>query len=231
MPKKIGLVSQHLEHIGARALDEYQAIIRAYVRHREGVYALYRKDRLYYIGLARDLSWRLGAHLKDRHMGKWDSFSVYLTVDGQHMKELESLMLRVIAPKPKGNKQSGKFAVSENLRRRFTRDIKEFQKIELGELIGLSRKKRNNGPYQSIASLAEYVQRNGRGLRLRATYKGKTYRALVLKDGTVRYQKVRYTSPSAAGSAVIQRACNGWAFWHYQRAPGQWVRLSTLRLN
>jgi hypothetical protein len=231
MPQKSGLVSQHLEHINARALDEYQAIIRAYVRRREGVYALYRRDRLYYVGLARDLNWRLGAHLKDRHMGNWDSFSVYLTVDGQHMKELESLMLRVISPKPKGNKQSGKFAMSENLRRRFTRDIKEYQRKELGELIGLLRKKRDDGRDQSSGLLAEYVQRNGKGIRLCATYKGKRYRALVLKDGTVRYQKVRYTSPSAAGSAVIQRACNGWAFWRYQRAPGQWVRLSMLRLN
>lgn len=26
-------------------------------------------------------------------------------------------------------------------------------------------------------------------------------------------------------------ACNGWGFWRYQRAPGQWMRLSTLRGN
>jgi hypothetical protein len=140
MQKKNGLVCQHLEHISVRALDQYQSIIRAYVRHREGVYALYRKRRLYYVGLASDLKWRLGAHLKDRHKEKWDSFSVYLTVNDQHLKELESLMLRVILPKPKGNKQSGKFAMSENLLRRFKGDIKEFQKKELGELIGLAPK-------------------------------------------------------------------------------------------
>src|SRR5579872_1414644 len=122
MRKKIGLVSQHLEHINVSALEKYQAIIRDYVRRREGVYALYRKGRLYYVGLASDLKWRLGTHLKDRHKEKWDSFSVYLTVTDQHLKELESLMLRVISPKPIGNKQSGKFAVSENLLRKFRRD-------------------------------------------------------------------------------------------------------------
>ena len=69
--------SQHLEYINVSALDKYQKIIRAYSRQREGVYALYRKGRLYYVGLASDLKWRLGAHLKDRHKEKWDRFSVY----------------------------------------------------------------------------------------------------------------------------------------------------------
>lgn len=90
MPKKVGLVCQHLEHISVRALDQYQQIIRAYVRQREGVYALYKKRRLYYVGLASDLKWRLGAHLKDRHKEKWDSFSVYLTVNDRKRVSLPS---------------------------------------------------------------------------------------------------------------------------------------------
>jgi hypothetical protein len=229
MPKKTGLVCQHLEHISVDALDQYQQIIGAYVRKREGVYALYRKHRLYYVGLASDLKWRLGAHLKDRLKGKWDSFSVYLTVNDQHLKELESLLLRVISPRPEGNQQSGKFAVSENLLRRFKRDIKEFHKRQLGELIGFAPKRPRQGGLQAESLLAEYVRRTGKSLRLRAVYKGKTYRAFARKDGTVRYKNRKYTSPSAAGKAVIQMACNGWAFWRYQRAPGQWVRLSTLR--
>lgn len=138
-------------------------------------------------------------------------------------------MLRVILPKPKGNQQSGKFAVSENLLRRFKKDIKEFQKKELGELIGLAPKQPKQSRDEADSLLAEYVQRTGKNLRLRAVYKGKTYRAFAQKDGTVRYKNRKYMSPSAAGKAVILRGCNGWAFWRYQRAPGQWVRLSKLR--
>ena len=231
MSKRNGLVSQHLEHINVRALDQFQQIIRSYVRQRVGVYALYRKGRLYYVGLASDLKWRLGAHLKDRHREKWDSFSVYLTVDGQHLKELESLMLRVILPKPKGNKQSGKFAMSENLIRKFKKDIKDFQKNELGKLIGLTTKLPKQIDGQAQDPLAEYVQRTGKSLRLRAIYKGTTYRAFVQKDGIVRYKNRKYMSASAAGKAVIQRGCNGWAFWRYERAPGQWVRLSNMRVG
>jgi hypothetical protein len=229
MPKKTGLVSQHLEHINVLALEKYQSIIRAYVRKREGIYALYRKGRLYYVGLARDLKWRLGAHLKDRHKEKWDSFSVYLTVDGRHLKELESLMLRVISPKPKGNKQSGKFAMSENLKRKFKRDIEVSQKRELGNLLGITSRQPKPNSDEPGSILAEFVERNGKNLRLQAVYKGKKYRAFVGEDGTVRYKNRKYPSPSAAGQAVILRACNGWAFWRYQRAPGQWIRLSAVR--
>lgn len=45
---------------------------------------------------------RVNHHLKDWHKGKWDRFSVYLTNDDEHIKPLESLMLRII--NPKGNK-------------------------------------------------------------------------------------------------------------------------------
>src|SRR5207302_939452 len=64
---------------------------------------------------------------------------------------------------------------------------------------------------------------------LRARYKGKLVKARVLRDGSIRFNAHRYTSPSLAGRAVIKRACNGWTFWTYQRAPGDWVFLDTLR--
>jgi hypothetical protein len=231
MPKKSPLVSQHLEHIKFNALEDYQQIIRTYIRRREGVYALYRKGTLYYVGLASDLKWRLGNHLKDRHKEKWDAFSVYLTVNAEHLKELESLMLRVIKPMPKGNKQSGKFPMSENLLGRFKKDIKEHEKKRLRELIGIAPKILKQRQVRSDSLLAEYVKRTGKSLRLRAVYKGKTYRAFAQKDGIVRYKNRKYMSASAAGKAVIQRGCNGWAFWRYERAPGQWVRLSNMRVG
>ncbi|HAL56917.1 MAG TPA: hypothetical protein DCP63_10700 [Bacteroidetes bacterium] len=34
-----------------------------------GIYALYRNEKLYYVGLTRDLFGRLNWHLKDRHAG------------------------------------------------------------------------------------------------------------------------------------------------------------------
>ena len=52
MAKRAQLVSQHLENISHEALSKYQDVIRSYVRGRQGIYALYRKNELYYVGLA-----------------------------------------------------------------------------------------------------------------------------------------------------------------------------------
>ena len=75
MARKPALVTQHLEGVSRELLEEHQEIVRRYVRARNGVYALYRGKRLYYVGLATNLKNRLGHHLKDRHHGSWDRFS------------------------------------------------------------------------------------------------------------------------------------------------------------
>lgn len=66
MPKRAPLVTQHLERISREALEEYQDIVKKFVRGRQGVYALYRGEKLYYVGLASNLRNRLRHHLKDR---------------------------------------------------------------------------------------------------------------------------------------------------------------------
>src|SRR3989304_219215 len=132
MPKRAPLVTQHLEKISRDALEKYQDIVKAFVRGRQGVYALYRGDKLYYVGLATNLRNRLKHHLKDRHGQSWDRFSVYLTIGDSHLRKLEALILRTMGPT--GNKQKGKFARSEDLRRRFRRDIK---RCVLAEVDGL----------------------------------------------------------------------------------------------
>ena len=232
MATRAPLVCQHLENLSRLVLEKYQTIIRNYVRNREGVYALYRRGKLYYVGLASDLQWRLKHHLKDRHGQSWDRFSIYLTIGDKHLKELESLLLRVIQPKPRGNKQSGRFLSSENLRRRFKKDIKQCQQRELHSLIGgkefLKAKARpmsvevNNGP-----ELSKYLK--GQGFQLRAYHKGNTLKARVRRDGQIRFKSRIYKSPSAAGASAVGHACNGWHFWKFERAPGDWVLLSKLR--
>jgi hypothetical protein len=101
MRRKTSLVSQYLENISRQALEKYQDIIRGYARRRPGVYALFRRGRLYYVGLASNLRSRLQMHLRDRHSGSWDRFSIYLTIGDSHLKELESMILRIV--KPQGN--------------------------------------------------------------------------------------------------------------------------------
>lgn len=230
MAKPAQLVCQHLENISRDALAKYQKIVRRYVLGRQGIYALYRRGKLYYVGLASDLRWRLNMHLRDRHGLSWDRFSVYLTIGESHLRELESLLLRVVRPKPKGNKQRGKFARSENLLRRFARDIKTLQRDELYSIVGqeiVKRPSRNKpGPARGMPPLAKYVSAP---MKLRARLKGKAFHARLRRDGTIRFRGKSYRSPSGAGLAACKHSCDGWWFWKYERAPGDWVRLKELR--
>jgi len=134
MVKRKALVCQQLENISREALGRYQNIIRQYVRRRYGVYALYRKGKLQYVGLASNLRSRLSRHLRDRHQDSWDRFSVYLTIGDTHLKELEALILRIV--KPAGNKVKGKFAKCEDIRKKFARDVRRRQRDELKSLLG-----------------------------------------------------------------------------------------------
>ena len=111
--KKGQLVCQHLENVSRDALENYGDIIREYVRGRHGIYALFRRKNLYYVGLASNLRNRLKAHLKDRHAQTCDRFSVYLTIQNEHTHELEALVMRIASPK--GNQQTGKLVRSQDL--------------------------------------------------------------------------------------------------------------------
>jgi len=95
-------------------------------------YALYKGKDLYYVGLAKNLRSRLHGHLKDRHAEAWDRFSVYLTQGDEHLKELESLVLRIAAPT--GNRVAGKFIGARDLLSVFRQRITSSQKRELAAI-------------------------------------------------------------------------------------------------
>lgn len=231
---------EYLENISHEALSDYQNLIRDYVRGRFGLYALYDGDSLYYVGLASELNHRLKRHLSDKHGRKWDRFSIYLTISDGHLKELESLFLRI--GKPLGNSQKGKFANAKNLNREFDRDIGLWQRSVRDRLMGRNRKakrrstanarkqlrKRDSDQKSKAVRLPPLSGLLRRG-RLRATYKAVTYTANVRSSGRIRYKGKLYNSPSEAAEAICGRAVNGWYFWRFQSRPGQWERLQSLR--
>jgi hypothetical protein len=227
--RKGQLVSQQLENVSREALEKYQDIIKNYVRGRHGIYALYRRNRLYYVGLASNLRNRLKHHLKDRHAHTWDRFSVYLTIKDEHLHELEALVLRIASPT--GNRQTGKLVRSQDLRPEFKRAINKYHQKEIISIFGQTEKEltkvvtpKDQHGRQPI--LAPYVSKR---FEIRLRYKGKLYRAMVRKDGSILYKGKTYNSPSLAGSAIKDRATNGWKTWIYERAPGDWVLLDILR--
>jgi hypothetical protein len=221
------LVTQHLENISRKALENYEDIIRSYVRRRYGIYALYRGKRLYYVGLASNLLNRLAQHLRDRHADTWDRFSIYLTIGDRHLKELESLILRTASPR--GNRTRGRFARSADLRRQFKREIAEHQKAERDSLFRLKQPLDNGGrpDKKNRGVLAKYTK--GKSFKIRSTYKGRTYFARVRPDGRIRYGGELYRAPSSAAYKVLGRPADGWFFWRFERAPGDWMPLDELR--
>lgn len=68
-----------------------------------------------------------------------------------------------------------------------------------------------------------------RKFKIRMLYKGKVHKAVVRKNGTIRYKEKVYNSPSLAAQAVRGMPSNGWVWWKYERAPGDWILLDELR--
>jgi hypothetical protein len=222
------LVCQHLENVSRKVLERYQGILRGYVRGRHGVYALYRRSKLHYVGLVFNLFSRLNQHLRDRHAETWDRFSIYLTIADSHLKELESLVLRIASPR--GNREKGTFARSDDLRGKFRRDIAVAQRSELESLFeGSSARKPAEKSVEKEGrrpTLAPFVKQP---FMIRFRYKGKRYVGRVRTDGKIRFLGRLFNSPSLAAMAVAKRAMNGWTTWEYERAPGDWVLLDELR--
>jgi hypothetical protein len=75
--------------------------------------------------------------------------------------------------------------------------------------------------------LADYISA---AMTIRARHKGKVIKAVVRKTGHITFDGKQFTSPSLAGAHAVKRpTCNGWTFWQFERAPGDWVPLDTLR--
>lgn len=230
------LVLGYLERISSKVFSDFSGQLTALVGKRHGVYALYKGDRLYYVGLAANLRSRVKQHLSDKHQGKWDKFSLYLVHEPNHLRELESLILRV--SDPKGNTKSGRLRHADNLQSDLQARIQAAQAAQVAALFGGRRKTKRRGPAAKPSvpdadkrppPLAPYMTKNW--IALRATMKGKEFRARVLKNGKVKFKGVLYNSPTMAGKAAIGRTVNGWTLWRYKNADGQWVKLDELRKN
>jgi hypothetical protein len=224
--KREALVHQHLENVSRELFELHPDIVRQFIGRNAGIYALYRKDKLYYVGLATGLRGRLKAHVKNRHGASWDRFSIYLTIKDQHLREIEALLLRIA--NPEGAKQRGKLAQSKDMRRGIARAIRQKQYSEASALFG-----RESTPVQNLRRVKDADSDLHRllpqGGRLMGTLKRKTFRARVSRNGKIRFNGKWYNSLTLAAVAAIKRPTNGWWFWKVERGRKNWVRLNKIR--
>ena len=230
--KTRAIVAGFIEKVNSQIFDGYQKEITDMIKGYQGLYALYKKDKLYYVGLARNLKSRIKHHLSNKHKGKWTHFSLYIIRKADHIKELESLLLRIAYPK--GNSQKGKLKSSKNLLPILKRQVKRKIKIEYEDLFKGDRtaakkiKKgiKNKNSERPLKGLLKNWQ------RIYCTYKGKDYKAMVKPNGIIEVfpSRERFDNPSMAGIAVTKKkTINGWKFWKYKDKTGKLVYIDRLR--
>jgi len=124
------LVRYYAEGVGASILENSQESVKRVIGRKSGIYVLSRNGEPYYVGLASKIRSRLGRHLKDKHKGKWDRFSIYLIRRKKFLRDVESILIRVLSPK--GNGQRGRFAKKGNLVGKLKKEILRDVKHTLG---------------------------------------------------------------------------------------------------
>ena len=121
------LIKGILERKPSVALKYLAPKLKELLHDRSGIYALYKGDDLYYVGLGTRLHSRLRRHLRDRLSGKWDSFSVFVIRKIKYLKDLETLILRMV-PKVKGIEVKSRIPHDRALEREYRRLVREHSK-------------------------------------------------------------------------------------------------------
>jgi hypothetical protein len=115
-------VNQYAEKISLKKLNTVITLSKKF-RKKIGFYFLYKGDHLYYVGIGNVIT-RLKSHAyADKHKGKWDNFSFYITESIEHAKEIETIIQR--SAQIDGNVKRGKLKNAKNL----TEHIKQFDSI------------------------------------------------------------------------------------------------------
>jgi hypothetical protein len=224
------IITGHLEKIGSNVFDNYSSVITELIKGNQGIYALYKNDRLYYVGLASNLKSRINAHNKDKHQNKWTHFSLYIIRKEDHIKEIESLVLRISYPK--GNSVRGKLKQSKDLRPLLKRKLKDEWIKQLGVMIGNKIRPAGKIKKGKIKKTGERPLHGyfPEGKIIHANYKGKEYKAWVYSNGRIKVNSEIFDSPSLAGLAITKkRTMNGWRFWKYKDKNGELVYIDKLR--
>ncbi|MHC4394688.1 MAG: restriction system modified-DNA reader domain-containing protein [Planctomycetota bacterium] len=225
------IVEAYLERIGQKVFKDFSSVITGLIKGNQGIYALYKRDKLYYIGLASNLKNRIKHHLNDKHKNYWTHFSLYIISKQEHIKEFESVVLRIAYPK--GNRVKGKLSRAKNLRPSLKRRLKAEWVRQIDGIIG--GKKKEAVKRKVKKTKAGKAERPLKGLfrhyqAIYATYKGEQYKANVFKSGQIKLNGKLYDTPSGAGKAVINKgAVNGWHFWKYKDKSGELVQIVKLR--
>ena len=135
-PTKGALVKGASKAIPRELLDEpgFKKGLQEIMRGYSGLYVLYKRNSLYYIGLANNLYWRLHSHTRNKHKYRWDRFAIFRVDRVRYLKDIESLLLQVA--NPPGNAVGGHFhrdadftAVLRKIQTKQMRTLKRIKRV------------------------------------------------------------------------------------------------------
>lgn len=126
---KSRLVKGYLPPTSRKLLEVsfFKKEIKEMLKENSGLYVLYKKGELYYVGITGNLFGRLNTHTKDKHKDKWDKFSVFIIGRGKYLKDIES-MAQLIS-NPPANVWKGKFKKHYQYSDKIRSLIKDISKI------------------------------------------------------------------------------------------------------
>jgi len=100
--------------------------LKELMRGYAGIYALYKGEKLYYVGLTSNLHGRIRWHLKDRHRGKWDHFKIFRIQKVRYLKDIETLIHHIA--ETRGNRAKGQVPRDANLTHVLREVLREYEK-------------------------------------------------------------------------------------------------------
>ena len=109
------MFSTKLERVSKEIFERFPEELSEIVGTSRGIYALYDKNELYYVGKAIDLKRRIQQHLKNRHFAQWTHFSLFLTDKSEYINDIESVIISV--SNPRGNRARPRGNVDARLRK------------------------------------------------------------------------------------------------------------------
>ncbi len=136
---KGALIKGMSKRLPSEILDNpvFKKRLREIMKGYAGIYALYRKNGLYYVGLTRDLFGRISWHQKDRHAGKWDRFVIFRIKRTDYLKDIETLVTHLVDLP--GSRQKGKVPRDADINR-ILRDILRQHVREMRQIEGALRR-------------------------------------------------------------------------------------------
>ncbi|MGA8500559.1 MAG: GIY-YIG nuclease family protein [Candidatus Sulfotelmatobacter sp.] len=89
----------------------FTPVLQTLLSKSPGIYALYKGEDLYYVGLSNNLKSRIKQHLKDKHSRRWDTFKIFKIRRVNYLKDMETVILQIA--RPEGNRQTGKLPAKQ----------------------------------------------------------------------------------------------------------------------